>query len=109
MLSQTENSLTVRNSGKIEFDTIRTVDGTDNDGKAVKVVVSRTGEIRVIDPKNNRVLSSSYIPYGAYLFVTDGQEVQRGDKVCEWDPFNAVIVSDYAGVVRLNNLEEGTN
>jgi DNA-directed RNA polymerase subunit beta' len=82
MLSQTENSLTVRNSGKIEFDTIRTVDGTDNDGKAVKVVVSRTGEIRVIDPKNNRVLSSSYIPYGAYLFVTDGQEVQRGDKVC---------------------------
>ncbi|MFM8490086.1 MAG: hypothetical protein ACKOCH_27410, partial [Bacteroidota bacterium] len=63
MLSQTENSLTVRNSGKIEFDTIRTVDGTDNDGKAVKVVVSRTGEIRVIDPKNNRVLSNSYIPY----------------------------------------------
>jgi DNA-directed RNA polymerase subunit beta' len=109
MLSQTENSLTVRSSGKIEFDTIRTVDGTDSDGKAVKVVVSRTGEIRVIDPKNNRVLSSNYIPYGAYLFVNDGQEVQRGDKVCEWDPFNAVIVSDYAGVVRFNNLEEGTN
>jgi DNA-directed RNA polymerase subunit beta' len=109
MLSQTENSLTARNGGRLEFDSIRTVDGVDSDGKPVKVVVSRTGEIRMVDPKNNRVLYNNYIPYGAFLFVVDGQEIQRGDKICEWDPFNAVIVSDFTGLIRYNSLEEGTN
>jgi DNA-directed RNA polymerase subunit beta' len=109
MLSQTENSITARNGGRLEFDSIRTVDGVDSDGKPVKVVVSRTGEIRMIDPKNNRVLYNNYIPYGAFLFVSDGQEIQRGDKICEWDPFNAVIVSDFGGIIRYNSLEEGTN
>jgi DNA-directed RNA polymerase subunit beta' len=109
MLSQTENSITARNGGRLEFDSIRTVDGVDSDGKPVKVVVSRTGEIRMVDPKNNRVLYNNYIPYGAFLFVMDGQEIQRGDKICEWDPFNAVIVSDFSGLIRYNSLEEGTN
>jgi DNA-directed RNA polymerase subunit beta' len=109
MLSQTENSLTARNGGKLEFDSIRTVDGVNSDGQPVKVVVSRTGEIRMIDPKSNRVLYNNYIPYGAFLFVVDGQEIQRGDKICEWDPFNAVIVSDFGGLIRYNSLEEGTN
>jgi DNA-directed RNA polymerase subunit beta' len=109
MLSQTENSITARNGGRLEFDSIRTVDGVDSDGKPVKVVVSRTGEIRMVDPKNNRVLYNNYIPYGAFLFVVDGQEIQRGDKICEWDPFNAVIVSDFSGLIRYNSLEEGTN
>jgi len=109
MLSQTENTLTARATGRLEFDTIRTVDGTDSDGKPVQVVVSRTGEIRMVDTKTNRVLANNYIPYGSFLFVKEGQEVQRGDKMCEWDPFNAVIVSDFSGVIRYNSLEEGTN
>jgi len=109
MIGQTENSITARSNGKLEFDSIRTVDGADADGKLVKVVVSRTGEIRMIDPKNGRTLANNYIPYGAFLFVTDGQEVQRGDKICEWDPFNAVIVTEFNGIVRYNNLEEGVN
>ncbi len=109
MLSQTENTLTARATGRLEFDTIRTVDGTDADGKPVQVVVSRTGEIRMVDTKSNRVLANNYIPYGSFLFVKEGQEVQRGDKICEWDPFNAVIVSDFTGVIRYNSLEEGTN
>jgi DNA-directed RNA polymerase subunit beta' len=109
MLGQTENSITSRNVCRIEFDSIRTVDGQDPDGKAVKVVVSRTGEIRSLDPKNGRVLATNHIPYGSYLFVTDGQDLQRGDKICEWDPFNAVIVSEYGGIIRYNNLEDGTN
>jgi len=109
MIGMTENDITARNHCRVEFDSIRTVDGVDNDGKAIKVVVSRTGEIRSVDPKNGRTLANNYIPYGAILFVTDGQELQRGDKICEWDPFNAVIVSDFGGVIRYNNLEEGTN
>ncbi len=109
MLSQTENTLTARATGRLEFDSIRTVDGTDSEGKPVQVVVSRTGEIRMVDTKSNRVLANNYIPYGSFLFVKEGQEVQRGDKMCEWDPFNAVIVSDFTGVIRYNSLEEGTN
>ncbi len=110
MLSQTENTMTARNNSKLVFDSIRTVDSTDNDGKPLKVVVSRTGEIRMIDPKNsNRVLYNNFIPYGSFLYVSDGQEILKGDKICSWDPFNATIVSDFPGLVRYNNLEDGTN
>jgi DNA-directed RNA polymerase subunit beta' len=109
MVGKTENDITARTASTLEFDSIRTVDGVDSDGKPVKVVVSRTGEIRSMDAKTGRTLANNYIPYGAYLFVTDGQEVERGQKLCEWDPFNAVIVSEFGGLVRYNNLEEGTN
>ena len=109
MLSKTENDITARTNCRLEFDSIRTVPSTDQDGKVVEVVVSRTGEIRSVDPKSGRVLANNYIPYGASLFVTDGQEVERGHKICEWDPFNAVIVSEFNGLIRYNNLEEGTN
>jgi DNA-directed RNA polymerase subunit beta' len=109
MVGKTENDITARTACVVEFDSIRTVDGVDADGKPVKVVVSRTGEIRSVDAKSGRALANNYIPYGAYLFVTDGQEVERGQKICEWDPFNAVIVSEFGGLVRYNNLEEGTN
>ena len=109
MIGQTENTLTAKYVGTVEFDSIRTVDGTDSEGKPVKVVVSRTGELRILDPKTARVFSNSYIQYGSYLFVTEGQEVQRNDKIAEWDPFNAVIVTEHDGIVRYNSLEEGTN
>jgi DNA-directed RNA polymerase subunit beta' len=109
MLSKTENDITARTNCRLEFDSIRTVSSIDQDGKTVEVVVSRTGEIRSVDTKTGRVLANNYIPYGAFLFVTDGQEVERGHKICDWDPFNAVIVSEFDGLIRYNNLEEGTN
>ena len=109
VIGQMENNITARADCKMEFDSIRTVDGTDTSGNQVQVVVSRTGEIRSLDPKTNRVLANNYIPYGSFLFVVDGQEVKRGEKICEWDPFNAVIVSDFNGIIRYNNMEEGTN
>ena len=109
ILSQMENSIVSRTGGKVEFDSIRTVEGVDNEGKRLNVVVSRTGELRIVDPKTTRVLANNHIPYGSNLFVTEGQEVEKGVKLCEWDPFNAVIVSEFAGTIRYNNLEEGTN
>jgi DNA-directed RNA polymerase subunit beta' len=109
MIGQTENSLISKNAGKVEFDTIKTVDATTPEGNTVRVVTSRTGELRIVDPKTNRVFSNNYIQYGSILYVTEGQDVQRGDKICEWDPFNAVIVSEFNGIVRYNNLEEGVN
>jgi DNA-directed RNA polymerase subunit beta' len=109
MIGQTENSLVAKNPGRVEFDSIKTVEGTDPSGNPVKVVTSRTGELRIIDPRTGRVTANNYIQYGSYLFVQEGQEVQRGDKICEWDPFNAVIVTEFVGKIRYNNLEEGTN
>mgnify|MGYP005844401105 CR=1 FL=1 len=108
-IGQTENSMEARYAGRVEFDSVRTVEGVDNAGNKNNVVVSRTGEVRLIDTKTNRILANNYIPYGAILFVQEGQEIQRGDKICEWDPFNAVIVSEFAGIVRFSNLEEGVN
>ncbi|HNE28721.1 MAG TPA: DNA-directed RNA polymerase subunit beta', partial [Saprospiraceae bacterium] len=109
MVGQTENSLISKNNGRVEFDSIKTVNGTDNEGNVVQVVVSRTGELRIVDPKTGRIFSNSHIQYGSYLFVKDGQELNKGDKICEWDPFNAVIVSEFDGVARYNSLEEGVN
>jgi DNA-directed RNA polymerase subunit beta' len=109
MVGQTENDMIARYSGKLEFDSIRTVDTADNQGNPVKVVVSRIGEIRNVDPKTGRVYSNNHIPYGAFLYVKEGQNVEKGDKICSWDPFNAVIVTEFSGVIQYNNLEEGVN
>ncbi|MEZ4919097.1 MAG: DNA-directed RNA polymerase subunit beta' [Saprospiraceae bacterium] len=109
MVGQTENDMIARYSGKLEFDSIRTVDTADNQGNPVKVVVSRIGEIRNVDPKTGRVYSNNHIPYGAFLNVKEGQNVEKGDKICSWDPFNAVIVTEFSGVIQYNNLEEGVN
>ena len=109
MIGKTENTLGAPNAGRLEFDTIKVVENLTKEGNMTQVVVSRTGEIRILDTKTNRVLSQNYIPYGSVLFVTEGQEVNKGDKLCEWDPFNAVIVSEFAGMIRYNSLEEGTN
>ncbi|MFZ4633258.1 MAG: DNA-directed RNA polymerase subunit beta' [Saprospiraceae bacterium] len=107
MIGQTENDITARYPGRLEFDSIRTVESVTEDGRKLQVVVSRTGEIRSVDSKTGRVYSNNHIPYGAILYVVDGQEVDKGEKLCEWDAFNALIVSDFSGIVRYNNLEEG--
>ena len=107
MIGKTENEISTRNAGKVEFDSIKTVTSTNAEGVSVQVVVSRTGELRIIDPKTNRMLSQSHIPYGSFIQVKDGQEVEKGETICVWDPFNAVIVSEFGGIVRYNNLEEG--
>jgi DNA-directed RNA polymerase subunit beta' len=106
-VSRQENELVARFAGKIEFDEIQTVEYTDEAGKNFETVISRTGEMRILEPKTNKVLASNNIQYGTTVFVKDGQEVKRGDKLCEWDPFNAVIVSDKTGYIKYDGLQEG--
>jgi DNA-directed RNA polymerase subunit beta' len=107
MIGQTENDIVARYPGRLEFDSVRTVESESETGEKIQVVVSRTGEIRNIDAKTGRVYSTNHIPYGATLFVKDGQEVDKGDRICVWDAFNAVIVNEFNGIVRYNNLEDG--
>lgn len=108
MIGQTENEITTRNAGRIEFDSIKTVAGLNAEGKTVQVVVSRTGELRIVDSKTGRMFSQSHIPYGAICFVKDGQEVERASKFAEWGTVQRRDCgSEFAGIVKYHNLEEG--
>jgi DNA-directed RNA polymerase subunit beta' len=103
----TEASIKAKFPGVVEFEGIRTVDTTDKDGNRVKVVMGRTGEIRILDEKGGRSLISNHVPYGSFLLIKDGQKVEKGDELCNWDPYNAVILSEYDGEIEYEAIIEG--
>ncbi|MDE3184789.1 MAG: DNA-directed RNA polymerase subunit beta' [Bacteroidota bacterium] len=102
-----ESTLNARFDGTIQFDGLRTVDAVNNAGDKIKVVIGRTGEVRIMDVKNDRLLINNNVPYGSTLNVKDGQKVSKGDVICTWDPFNNVIVSEIDGVLKFENIVEG--
>ncbi|CAI8264052.1 MAG: DNA-directed RNA polymerase subunit beta' [Polaribacter sp. SA4-10] len=104
-----ENKLTAKFEGKVTIEDLRTVKGKDNDGKEVDIVISRTAEIKVTDKKTGITLSTNIIPYGSYIFDKDRKSIKKGDVICQWDPFNGVIVSEFGGKVKFDNLEQGMN
>ena len=104
-----ENKLTAKFEGKVTIEDLRTVKGKDNDGKEVEIVISRTAEIKVTDKKTGITLSTNIIPYGSYIFEKDRKSIKKGDVICQWDPFNGVIVSEFGGKVKFDNLEQGIN
>jgi DNA-directed RNA polymerase subunit beta' len=106
-VSKTESSLLSKFEGQVEFDSMRTTEYVDDDGQKTTVVLARTGEVRIVDPKTKRQYSSHHIPYGATIAIEDGQIIKKGDKICEWDPFNNVIISEFAGIVKFESIEEG--
>ena len=91
---------------QIEMEEVRTVP-FDEDGRECEMVVSRLGELRFIDPNTKIVLSTVNVPYGSSLYYENGAEVNKGDKIAQWDPFNAVIVTEYAGTLKFNDVIEG--
>ena len=93
-------------SAKIEMEEVRTVP-FDEDGRECEMVVSRLGEMRFVDPNTKIVLSSVNVPYGSSLYFKNGDTVKKGEKVAQWDPFNAVIVTEYAGTLKFNDVVEG--
>ena len=95
---------------RLEFDELRTVPFVDDsEGLSVdcQMVVSRLAEVRFVDPNTGIALSSQNVPYGASLYFKHGDVVKKGDVIARWDPFNAVIVSEYAGTLRFNAVVEG--
>lgn len=102
-----DNSIEARFDGIVEIEELKTVKGEDNEGNAVDVVISRTSEVKVIDPATSIVLSTNNIPYGSNLFVKAGDKIKKGDAICKWDPYNGVIISEFAGKVRYENIEQG--
>ncbi len=106
-VSKTESAISSRFKGQIQFDSIRTTEHTDDMGATSDVVLSRTGEVRIVDPESGKQFVSHHIPYGSSLHVKDGQTVAKGDLITEWDPFNNVIISEFAGTAKFEFIEEG--
>ena len=101
-----ENKTEARFDGIIEVEDLRVVSGKDNEQNPVDVVV-RSSELRVLDPTTKMVLQTHDIPYGAHIFVKDKQEVKKGTLLFQWDPYNAVIISEYSGKIAYEDIEQG--
>jgi DNA-directed RNA polymerase subunit beta' len=102
-----ESTLPAKFDGTIQFDGVRSVTVTNNEGEKVQVVIGRTGEVRIMDKKNDRLLITNNVPYGATLNVKDGQQVKKGETICTWDPFNNVIIAEINGELKFENVIEG--
>ena len=90
----------------VEFEELRSIATTDNDKNPATVVMGRSGEIKIIDPKSKKVLISNHVPYGAFLKVKDGDKVEKDQELCYWDPYNAVILTEADGTIKYDMIEE---
>ncbi|MDH6305415.1 DNA-directed RNA polymerase subunit beta' [Parabacteroides sp. PF5-5] len=103
----TESSIVSKYDGILEIDELRSVETVDVTGKLHQVVVSRLAEMRIVDPNTKIVLLTHNVPYGSKLYFNNGDTVKKGDTIIEWDPFNAVIVSEVAGKIEFESVIEG--
>ena len=92
---------------RLEFDELRTVPFEDEEGTKCQMVVSHLAEVRFVDPNTGIVLSNLNVPYGSSLYFKEGDVVKKDDVIAKWDPFNAVIVTEYAGTLKFNDVIEG--
>ncbi|MFZ1560223.1 MAG: DNA-directed RNA polymerase subunit beta', partial [Saprospiraceae bacterium] len=105
-VSKTESEITTKFDGVIEFDNMKVTEQVEG-GSKTQVVLSRSGEIRVIDPETKKIYNSYFIPYGSTLLVKDKQKISKGQSICEWDPFNNLIISEFGGIAQFEDIEEG--
>jgi DNA-directed RNA polymerase, beta' subunit len=102
-----ENKIIAHFDGILEIDDLKTVKGEDYDGNPVEVVISRTSEVKILEPHTRMVLSTSNIPYGSFIFKKNGDTIQKGEVINQWDPYNAVIISEFSGQIVYENIEQG--
>jgi len=102
-----ESSLVARYDGKAEIEELKTVEHTDNIGNKETMVISRLAEFRIIDKNTGIVLTTQNIPYGSRLYVKNGEDIKKGDLICEWDPYNASIVAETGGKISFDSMVEG--
>ena len=100
------NSTEAKYDGYLEIEELRSVE-VDKDGDKYQIVIGRSAELKLHDNNTDVVLMTTNIPYGAKLFFKSGDQVKKGDKICEWDPYNATIISEHSGKVRFQNVIEG--
>ncbi|MBR5138147.1 MAG: DNA-directed RNA polymerase subunit beta', partial [Alistipes sp.] len=105
--SSVETNVISKYEGRLEIDELRTIKGKNSAGEAIDIVISRQSEFRIVDPKTEIVLYTHALPYAATLYKADGDMVSKGDLICEWDPYNAVIIAETDGKVAFENIIEG--
>jgi DNA-directed RNA polymerase subunit beta' len=104
----TESQLVAKFDGLVEFDEVRTVtNATSNKNLPVETVVSRSGEIKIMDFKTRLPLMTNVLPYGATLSVKAGDKIKKGDLICIWDPYNALIISEFKGKADFEHIVDG--
>jgi DNA-directed RNA polymerase subunit beta' len=103
----TDSKNVVKYDGILEIDELRTVISKDENGVENEMVIGRSAEMRVVDEKTKIILTTNLVPYGAKMFIKPGKKVKKGDVVCEWDPYNAIIISESEGKIQFENIDEG--
>jgi len=93
--------------GIFEIDELRSVEYTNAEKNTYDIVIGRSAEMRIVDKNTHIVLTSGFVPYGSNLYVKDKTEVKKGQLIADWDPYNAVILSEVSGKVSFNNIIEG--
>ncbi|MDP4206733.1 MAG: DNA-directed RNA polymerase subunit beta', partial [Bacteroidota bacterium] len=101
-----QSTVIAKYEGIAEFEEFRAVEAVQEDGSVVDVVVSRLTEFKIIDKNTKIQLSSHAIPYGSKVFVKNGQDITKGMHICEWDPYNGVIVSEFNGRAEFESMIE---
>ena len=101
-----ESKITLKYDGRLGFDELRTVDAKDEEGNEYRVVVSRLTEMRVVDSNTGIVLTTQNVPYGSKLFAKQGEMGKKGQLICTWDPFNAVIIAEIEGKIEFEDVIE---
>jgi len=101
-----QSTVEARYDGYVEIEELRAVENKGEDGKPVNIVVSRLAELKIIDKNTQIPLSTHSIPYGSKLYVKNGDEIRKGKLICEWDPFNGVIITEFDGKIEFENLIE---
>jgi DNA-directed RNA polymerase subunit beta' len=90
--------------GRIKYTGIKFIEFM-KEGDNRLMVSGRSGVINVLD-SDNRILTKYDVPYGATLLVRDDAKVAKGELVYEWDPYNAVIVSEHSGTIQYVDMKE---
>ncbi|MCS6968020.1 MAG: DNA-directed RNA polymerase subunit beta' [Cytophagales bacterium] len=102
-----ESNIVAKYSGRIKFEEMRKVTTLAPTGEQLEVVMARSAEVSIVNPETGQNLITHNVPYGAFLRVKEGDIVEKGQEICFWDPFNAVILSQYDGIVEFEAIEEG--
>lgn len=101
-----ESEIVARYDGRLEFEELRTITKSEESGD-FEIVIGRTAEMRIVDVNTGITLSQHNIPYGAKLYQKNGDTIAKGDKICEWDAYNAVTIAELPGVIKYDSLVEG--
>jgi DNA-directed RNA polymerase subunit beta' len=102
-----EANIRAKFNGVVEFEDIRTVAGVNSEGAETNVVMGRSGEVRIVEKNTGKVFIANHVPYGSFLLVKEGQEVEKGQELVNWDPYNAVILAEFDGTIQYDALTEG--